>query len=289
MGVELTKHSSSARQLFDQAAETLGMDLLRLCQAGPAEELNRTEFCQPALYVHSLAALAELQSQREGLWDDVVAVAGLSLGEYTAIAAAGGMSFTDGLKLVRARGQAMQAAADATSSGMSSILGLDLEILREVCQQASRNDLSFVQPANLLCPGNIAISGHLDAMQRAEQLAVERGAMKAVRLPVAGAFHTTIMQPAAERLREALGQVTFSPTRVPVYSNVDCQPHLRPEEFSSLLPQQLVAPVRWEQSLVELIAAGVDSFIEVGAGRVLAGTVKRVNRKIACECFGENL
>lgn len=287
MGGQLTSTTQSAMQLYEQATEILGFDLLALCLNGPAEELGRTEYCQPALYVHSYAALSELQSQRPELWNDVVAVAGLSLGEYTAVAAAGGLTFADGLRLVRVRGQAMQAAADAVASGMSSILGLEISKIEELCRQASCGDGSFVQPANLLCNGNIAISGHLDALQRAEELATQSGAMRAIRLQVAGAFHTSIMAPALERLVAALEQAQFSSTRVPVYSNVDAQSHTLPADFCSLLPRQVVSPVLWEKTLQAMLAAGVDRFIEVGAGRVLAGTLKRINRKIPCENFGD--
>lgn len=287
MGGQLTSTSQSAMQLYEQATEILGFDLLALCLNGPAEELGRTEYCQPALYVHSYAALSELQSQRPELWNDVVAVAGLSLGEYTAVAAAGGLTFADGLRLVRVRGQAMQAAADAVASGMSSILGLEISKIEELCRQASCGDGSFVQPANLLCNGNIAISGHLDALQRAEELATQSGAMRAIRLQVAGAFHTSIMAPALERLVAALEQAQFSSTRVPVYSNVDAQPHTLPADFCRLLPRQVVSPVLWENTLQAMLAAGVDRLIEVGAGRVLAGTLKRINRKIPCENFGD--
>ncbi len=287
MGSQLTSASIAAKRLYDQAADVLGFDLLALCQHGPTEELGRTEYCQPALYVHSFAALTELQSLRPELWSDVIAVAGLSLGEYTAVAAAGGLSFSDGLRLVQARGQAMQAAADAVASGMSSILGLEISKIEEICRQATGGDGCLVQPANLLCSGNIAISGHLDALQRAEELATASGAMRAIRLQVAGAFHTSIMAPAVDRLVTALGKAQFSSTRVPVYSNVDAQPHTMPADFCSLLPRQVVSPVLWEKSLNEMLAAGVDRFIEVGAGRVLAGTLKRVNRKIPCENFGD--
>lgn len=287
MGQGLTQRSAGAKALFDEASQILGFDLLKLCVEGPAEELNRTEYSQPALFVHSYAALKDLETARPNLWDSVVAVAGLSLGEYTAVAAAGGISFADGVRLVQARGRAMQAAADATASGMSSILGLTDAQLDEVCKSATTGPDSFVQLANLLCPGNIAISGHLDALARAEEKALAAGAMKAVRLQVAGAFHTSIMQSAVGLLVDALSKVQFSQTRIPVYSNVDAVGHTASSDFVALLPQQVVSPVLWEKSLSQLITDGVDQFIEIGAGRVLAGTLKRINRKIACENIGD--
>jgi [acyl-carrier-protein] S-malonyltransferase len=287
MGAQLTQRSQNARALFDEASLILGFDLLKLCVEGPKEELGRTEYSQPALFVHSYAALKELELQRPDLWNSVSAVAGLSLGEYTAVAAAGGLTFADGVRLVQARGRAMQAAADAVASGMSSILGLSTEKLEEICAQATQGADSFVRIANLLCTGNIAISGHLDALARAEELSVAAGAIKAIRLQVAGAFHTAIMQPAVPLLVEALDKASFKDTSVPVFSNVDASPHQHAEDFRKLLPQQVVCPVLWEKCLNELIAAGADQFIEIGSGRVLAGTLKRVNRKMPCENIGD--
>ena len=286
MGKELVARSSVAARLFSDASEILGFDLLQLCSVGPAEQLNRTEFSQPALFVHAYAALKQLEEERPELWSDVIGVAGLSLGEYTAVAAAGGVSFADGVKLVQLRGQAMQAAADAVPSSMSSVLGLDQAKLEAVCQSVSSPD-SYALVANLLCPGNIAISGHTTAVEAAELASVEAGAMKAVRLQVAGAFHTPIMLPAVAKLEEALAKVQFQPTRVPVYSNVDAAPHSQPKEFVELLSRQVVSPVQWESTLKAFIAAGVNQFIEIGAGRVLAGTLKRVDRKAACENISE--
>lgn len=286
MGQGLLAKNPATKKLFDQAREILGFDLLQLCLSGPADQLNRTEFSQPALFVHSLAVLGNLLEERPQLWDSVQSVAGLSLGEYTAVTAAGGLSFADGLRLVHTRGLAMQAAADQVASGMSSIIGLDLEKLEEVCREATI-ETEFAEVANLLCPGNIAISGHLPAIERAEKAALEAGAMKAVRLAVAGAFHTAIMQPAVTRLAEALQSAEFHETRVPVYSNVDAQPHSTPDEIRGLLARQIVSPVLWEQTLRNLLAAGHDAFIEAGAGKVLAGTLKRVERKAACESIGD--
>jgi [acyl-carrier-protein] S-malonyltransferase len=286
MGQGLLAKSPASQKVYDEAREILGFDLLQLCLSGPAEQLNRTEFSQPALFVHSMAAYGHLLAERPQLWDSVGAVAGLSLGEFTAITAAGGLSFADGLRLVQTRGLAMQAAADQVSSGMSSIIGLDDAKLRDVCRKATIGT-EFVEVSNLLCPGNIAISGHLAAIERAEAAAQAAGAMKAVRLAVAGAFHTALMQPAVGRLTEALSRAEFRTTRVPVYSNVDAAPHTDPDEIRGLLARQIVSPVLWEDTLRNLLAAGHAAFIEVGAGKVLAGTLKRVERKAACESFGD--
>lgn len=285
MGAELAARNPNAVALFERAQEILGYNLLKLCIEGPSDQLNCTEFSQPALFVHSCAVLEELEQQQPGLWNDVSAVAGLSLGEYSALAATRAITFEDGVRLVQARGQAMQAAANQVASGMSSIIGLGQDLLQSVCQAASRPDC-FVQIANLLCPGNIAISGHTEALEKAESLALEAGAMKAVRLQVAGAFHTSIMQPAVESLQVALAQTGFSSPRVPIYSNVDARPHAAPEELQRLLSQQVISPVLWEESLRNLLASGVENFYEIGAGKVLAGTIKRINRKMPCQSFG---
>lgn len=285
MGVELVNRSEIARGLYVKANDILGFDLLQLCCDGPADQLNRTEFAQPALFVHSYAALKQLESEQPDLWDSVTSVAGLSLGEYTAVAAAGGLSFEDGLKLVSIRGQAMQAAADVVESGMSSVLGLEVDALSKLCEQAS-SEQAFVRVANLLCPGNTAISGHISALEKAEALCTEAGAMKTVRLQVAGAFHTPIMQSAVETLTAAFSDVRFNTTRVGVFSNVDGAPHTTADEIRALLAKQVVEPVLWEASLRAILDSGVEKFLEIGTGRVLAGTLKRINRKIPCENFG---
>jgi [acyl-carrier-protein] S-malonyltransferase len=284
MGAALAARSVVARELFAEASQALGFDLLDLCSHGPAEQLNRTEFSQPALFVHAYATLKELELQNPDLWDGVVGVAGLSLGEYTAVAAAGGLSFADGVVLVQQRGLAMQAAADSVHSGMSSVIGLEQGKLEEICRTVSTPQ-SFVQVANLLCPGNVAISGHIAAIEAAEAACADAGAMKTIRLQVAGAFHTPIMQPAVSILSQALAKSNFHATRVPVYSNVDAAPHDQPADFCELLAKQVVSPVLWEATLRRLLAEGVDRFVEIGAGRVLAGTLKRVDRKVPCENF----
>jgi [acyl-carrier-protein] S-malonyltransferase len=286
MGAGLIDRFPDARHYFERASHLLGYDLLELCLKGPESRLNATSSSQPALFVHAVAALASLQAQQPSLMADVVAVAGLSLGEYSALAAAGVLAFEDGVRLVQARGLAMQAAAELQASGMASVIGLTLEQVEELCHRA-RQPGEILQPANLLCPGNIAISGHQPSLAAAEALAAEVGASKFIRLAVAGAFHTELMRPASERLTQALAAVPMQTASIPLYSNVDAAPHRDPEAFRGLLSRQLVSPVRWEESLRGLLAAGVEHFYEVGAGRVLAGTLKRIDRKIPCECMGD--
>jgi [acyl-carrier-protein] S-malonyltransferase len=286
MAAALLERSEIARELFSTASDILGFDLKSLCLNGPDSELSRTEYSQPALFVHSIAALRQLELEQPDIWEKVTHLAGLSLGEYTAVCAAGGFSFEAGVRLVRARGQAMQSAADAVPSGMSSILGVDQTQLEAICVQASA-EAEFVKIANLLCPGNTAISGHLAALERAESLATAAGAMKTIRLAVAGAFHTELMRPAVSLLEEALDMVEFSETRIPIVSNVDAASHRAPDEIRQLLSSQVVSPVLWEDSLRFMLAAGITQFVEIGSGRVLAGTLKRIDRKAPCDNYGD--
>jgi [acyl-carrier-protein] S-malonyltransferase len=280
MGRQVHDTVPAARRLFDQAADILGYNLFEVCQQGPVERLNSTVVSQPAIFVASLAALESLRLSDPAAEAACKATAGLSLGEYTALVFAGALDFADGLRLVRRRGEAMQAAADATPSGMVSVLGLERDKVEELCAAARPQGL--MQVANLLCPGNIAVSGTLAACEEVERLAQARGAMKTIRLAVAGAFHTALMKPADQALGKALRGVVLRPPRIPVWSNVDAQPHTDPDEIRGLLVRQVLQPVLWEQTLRNLLAAGIDQFYEVGPGRVLAGLLKRVERKARC-------
>jgi [acyl-carrier-protein] S-malonyltransferase len=279
MGRQLHETVPAARRLYDEAAEVLGYDLAALCFHGPAERLNSTAVSQPALFVTSLAALEALRVSDPDAVAGCRAAAGLSLGEYTALVFAGAMDFRDGLRVVQRRGEAMQAAADATPSGMVSVLGLEPAQVEELCARARPSGTIAV--ANLLCPGNVVVSGTRAACEVAERLAGEMGA-RTVRLAVAGAFHTEIMRPADEALAEALASVALQAPWLPVWSNVDARPHTDPEEIRGLLVRQVLQPVRWEQTMRNLLAAGFDRFYELGPGRVLAGLLKRVQRKVDC-------
>ncbi|MBB3208454.1 [acyl-carrier-protein] S-malonyltransferase [Rhodopirellula rubra] len=286
MGTWLCENYPSANDLFDRAGEVLGYDLKKLCAEGPAGKLNETVHCQPALFVTGVAA-AEVYSELHGdVASKIRSAAGLSLGEYTAVCFAGGLSFEDGVRLVQKRGEAMQACADAIPSGMSSVLGLDLERLDTVCAECRQDD-EILRPANLLCPGNIAVSGHQSALDRLEPIAMAAGAMKVVPLSVAGAFHTPLMQDAVGTLSEALANVEIKATRIPVYSNVDAMPHTDPAEIRDLLARQVVNPVLWEASISRMLEDGVNGFLEAGTGRVLRGTIKRIARKTPCDGFGD--
>ena len=280
MGKELYESLPAARKLFDDAAGILGYNLFEVCTQGPVEKLNSTVVSQPAIYVASLAALESLRAKEPEAESECVATAGLSLGEYTALVFAGAMSFDDGLRLVQKRGQAMQAAADATPSGMVSVLGLEPDKVEELCAQA--RSAGKVEIANLLCPSNIVVSGTKAACDEVERLAPEKGAMKTIRLAVAGAFHTDIMKPADQTLAAALETVQLKAPRIPVWSNVDAQPHTDPAEIRALLVRQVLQPVLWEKTMRNLLAQGIDRFYEIGPGRVLAGLLKRVDRKKEC-------
>lgn len=286
MGQKLCETYPTAQKLFDQASEVLGYDLAKLCFEGPADQLNATEFSQPALFTVGIAAATVLTEEHPARIAAVKATAGLSLGEYTAVCFAKGLQFTDALKLVQRRGQAMQAAADAVESGMASVLGLDLETLQGVCD-ACRSEGEVLQLANLLCPGNIAVSGHLSAIEKLVPAASEAGAMKVIPLSVAGAFHTALMEPAVAELKAALAEMPITDTAIPVYSNVDAQPHQSADEIRDLLSRQVVGSVRWEDSIRKMMDDGIEGFEEVGTGRVLRGTLKRINRKIPTDGFGD--
>ena len=272
----------AAKALFDQAGEILGYDLADVCFNGPAEKLNSTVVAQPALYVSSMAALEKLKHEKPEAIESCEGTAGLSLGEYTAMAFGGAVSFEDGLRLVQKRGEAMQAAADKVSSGMVSVLGLDQEKVQQVCDDA-RLEGECLQLANFLCPGNIVVSGNQASCDRVDEIALAAGAMKTVSLAVAGAFHTPIMEPAVSQLTDALANVSMGATRLPVYSNVDAQPHSEAGDFGGLLLKQVCAPVMWNQTMDRMLEEGFDQFYEVGNGRVLTSLLKRVKRKIPCE------
>ena len=283
MGKSLFDAVPAAAQLYARASEILGYDLTDVCFNGPAEKLNSTAVCQPAIYVTSLAAFEAFKAADPEQAASAQAAAGLSLGEYTALAFAGALSFEDGLRLLQKRGEAMQRASDAAAGGMVSVLGLENETVESLCDRAREGDVLL--PANYLCPGNIVVSGSAAACARVAALAEEAGAMKVVPLTVAGAFHTPLMGSAADILAEALEAADFRASRVPVYSNVDAKTHSDPAEIRQILLKQLTNPVLWETSIRAMLDAGFDTFYESGPGRVLRGLMKRINRKIKPEGF----
>ena len=280
MGRVLVEKYPEVRQLYATANEILGYDIAKLCSDGPEEELDTTVVSQPAIFLTSIAALEALKNESPEVLLAAEATAGLSLGEYTALVFAGVLSFEDGLKIVQKRGRAMQDAADTTPGGMVSILGLERCQVEELCDKARGN--GTLQIANLLCPGNIVISGTNNACERVAELATEMGAMKAVPLAVAGAFHTQIMHSAGMVLSEVLNSIDLKTPNIPVISNVDAMPHSTIDEIRAILVKQVVQPVLWETSMQYLIEQGFDTFYEVGPGRVLRGLLRRIERKAVC-------
>jgi len=270
MGKDLAEQIPSAKAWFDRANEALGYDLASICFAGPEAELTRTENAQPGIFLVSWVAYQLLIERAPGI--AYQATAGLSLGEFTALAVAGGMSFEDGLKVVRQRGRFMQEACDATKGGMAAIIGLDEAPMREVCDQAG------VSLANLNCPGQLVISGAADKINTACDLAKAKGARRALPLVVAGAYHSPLMASAQPKLASALDAIQLHAPKFPVVANVNAQPHGSPAEIRSLLVEQVTASVRWEDSMRYLLAQGFTRFIELGPGTALTGFLKRIDK-----------
>lgn len=278
MGAELASRYSVAADLFERANAIVGFDLRRICFEGPAETLNTTTMSQPAIFATSAALLEVMRTEpaTAGITADISA--GLSLGEYTALYAAGIISFEDGLKLVKQRGEAMQAAADATDGAMASIIGLDEDKVRGLCDKAGEGQL--LEPVNFNCPGQIVISGTIGACERAVQLAPEYGAVKAIRLEVAGAFHTEMMAGAADALRQALAECDIAPpTSTKVLANINADYYADATAIADGLAQQLTSPILWQKCMERLLGEGVEQFYEIGPGRVLTGLMRRIDRK----------
>jgi [acyl-carrier-protein] S-malonyltransferase len=282
MGKALAEKSAGARALFDQAKKVLGFDLAAVCFNGPEDRLNQTDVSQPALYVTGVASF--LAAKEQGKLDPAGATtwAGLSLGEYTALHLAGVFGFEDGLKLVAARGRYMQEAALAVPSGMVALMGADEAAVLGLCERAAGGEV--LVPANYNAPGQIVVSGAKSACERVLGAAEEKG-FKAVALKVAGAFHSPLMQPAADRMRAELDKVNFAAPRQTVYSNVTGTPHTGDTgAIKEKLVQQIVEPVRWEQTMHALVAeAPAGRFVELSPGRTLAGLAKRINRRLPVE------
>jgi [acyl-carrier-protein] S-malonyltransferase len=270
MGKELAEKFPSAKAWFDRADIALGYDLASICFNGPDAELTKTENAQPGIFLASWVAFQLLKEQVPDLKFE--ATAGLSLGEFTALTAAGAMSFEDGLRVVRQRGKFMQEACDATHGGMAAIIGLDEIPTREVCAEAG------VVLANLNCPGQLVISGEAEKIEKACELAKAKGARKAIPLPVAGAYHSPLMAGAQPKLQNELGKIKIFPPVVPVISNVTAQPHNSPPEISLRLVEQVTSSVLWENSMRYLLSQGFTRFIELGPGAALSGFMKRIDK-----------
>lgn len=272
MGFELYENSHLAQELFKQANEILGFPITDIMFEGTAEELRQTKVTQPAIFLHSTILV-------KTLGDDFKPemVAGHSLGEFSALVANEVLSFKDGLKLVSKRAIAMQKACEMQESTMAAVLGLEDTVVEEICKSAD----GIVVAANYNCPGQLVISGEISAIDKACELLTEKGARRALKLPVGGAFHSPLMEPAREELAEAIKNTVFSKPTCPVYQNVVAKAVMNPIEIKENLISQLTSPVRWTQSIQRMIADGGTEFIEVGPGKVLQGLMRKIDRNVA--------
>jgi len=271
MGRSLADNSSTAKKWFERANSVLGYDLAKICFEGPESELTNTANAQPAIFLVGWVAFQLLMERVPALKYE--AAAGLSLGEFTALAAAGAITFDDGIRVVRQRGQFMQQAADSTRGTMAAIIGLDETLTREVCAEAG------VELANLNCPGQLVISGEADKMEKACELARNKGAKKAMPLAVSGAYHSRLMSAAQPGLQSVLANISVVQPSLPVISNVTAGAHADPSSIRRRLVEQVTAPVRWEASMRYLLGQGFTQFIELGPGKALSGFMKRIDPK----------
>lgn len=283
MGRDLAHRFDVARRTYEEADEALGFSISSLCFDGPEDDLTLTQHSQPAILATSMAVFRVLSTETQL---DYAAVAGHSLGEWTALAAAGTLSFADAIRLVHLRGRFMQEAVPVGLGGMAALMGLDLDGTISLCSEASRVG-EPCEPANYNGGGQIVISGHADAIDRAVAAAKGKGAKRAVKLSVSAPFHCSLMGPAADRLAEALVDISFAAPRVPVYANVTAAPTQDPEQLRALLVDQVTGAVRWEESVKALAADGVTRALELGAGSVLRGLVKRIADGIDVTTIGE--
>ena len=287
MGRALAEAFPVARETFEEVDDALSQRLTRLMFEGPESDLILTENAQPALMAVSLAVLRVLA--REGnvaLADKVAFVAGHSLGEYSALAAAGALQLADAARLLKRRGQAMQAAVPVGEGAMAALLGADLPAATEIAAAATEGD-SLCSPANDNAPGQVVVSGHKAAVERAMALAAERGFRRSVLLPVSAPFHCPLMQPAADAMRDALAAIAMAPPAVPLVANVTARPVESPENIRRLLVEQVTGLVRWRESVMAMKEAGVHQLIELGAGKVLTGLARRIDRELEAASAGE--
>ena len=272
MGKDLYEGSAAAKVLFDKADETLGFSISRICFEGPEEELKQTKNTQPAIFLHSIVLFHLIKKKQFEI------TAGHSLGEYSALVAAGALTFEDGLKLVRLRGELMQQAGVEHPGTMAAIVGLDSKIVNELCIEASAEGI--VQAANFNSPGQIVVSGSTSGVRKAMELAKTRGAKIVKELPVSGAFHSPLMESAQSGLKTELEKIKIHDAMIPVYANVTARPTQDADEIRTLVLRQLVSPVRWDESVTRMIADGAATFVEIGPGKVLQGLVKRINGNV---------
>ena len=274
MGKDLYDSKPLAKELFDKANDILGYSITDIMFNGTGEQLKETKITQPAVFLHSVISALCLGDEFTPAM-----VAGHSLGEFSALVAAGALSFEDGLRLVYARAMAMQKACEVAPGTMAAIVGLDDETVEKVCQQVSTTG-NVVVAANYNCPGQLVISGNIDAVNQACELLKEAGAKRALPLKVGGAFHSPLMQPAKDELQTAIENTTFAEPKCPVYQNVDGQPHTAPEEIKKNLIAQLTSSVRWTSSVQNMIKDGANDFTECGPGKALQGMIGRIDKDV---------
>ena len=273
MGKELFDTNARAKEMFLRANEILGFDITQIMFSGSAEDLRATAVTQPAVFLHSVITASCMEDFKPEM------TAGHSLGEFSALVAAGALNFEDALRLVAIRADAMQKACEAVPGTMAAVLGMDFKTIEDVCAGID----GVVVPANYNSPGQLVISGENDAIDRACEALKAAGAKRALRIPVGGAFHSPLMAPAAARLAEAIESTAFCEPFCPIYQNVDARPHTDPAEIKANLLAQLTSPVRWAQSVQNMIADGATRFTEVGPGTVLAGLIKKIAPEGAIE------
>ncbi|MBU3933291.1 MAG: ACP S-malonyltransferase [Candidatus Omnitrophica bacterium] len=272
MGEEVQRRYPPAKEVFERANNVLGFDLAGLIFKGPFEELSRTLNCQVAVFTVSVACLRAFQAQKPGI--NVRYTAGLSLGEYTALVAAEALDFEEALRLVRQRAQYMEEAAQQNPGGMISLIGLPLDTVKKICEEAK------VEIANLNCPGQVVISGSLAALEKAKDLARACGARRVIPLKVSGAFHSSLMTKAAQKLAKVLEGVKIRPPRIPVISNVTAAEENSPEEIKGNLARQVASGTRWEDSINFISSCGIRNFIEIGPGKVLRGLLRKIDPQL---------
>jgi [acyl-carrier-protein] S-malonyltransferase len=285
MGADLAAAFPAAREVFEEVDDALAQNLSTLMFEGPGEELTLTENAQPAIVAVSLAVVRVLE--REGgirLVEKARFVAGHSMGEYSALGAVGALSVADAVRLVKRRGQAMQEAVPAGEGAMAALIGLDLETVRQVAAEAAQGDICV--PANDNAPGQVVVSGHKSAVERAVEIAADKGARRTVMLPVSAPFHCPLMAPAAEVMAEALAEVVMSPPCLALVANVTAAPVEDPETISNLLVRQVTAMVRWRESVMRLKEEGIETLVELGAGKVLTGLTRRIDRELKAVAAG---
>ncbi len=281
MGKDLYQDFPQCKDIFDKANNILGFDLTKICFEGPEDTLKQTEFTQPALFVHSLTIFEVIKDY------EYHGAAGHSLGEYSALTVAGVFSFEDGLRLVRTRGLLMQESGKRNPGTMAAIVGLSFAEVEKLCESVSESGI--VQPANFNSPGQIVISGDITAVRKAIEIAKQQGAKLAKELVVSGAFHSPLMNYAYENISNELNKLTFNEPSIPVYSNVSGEKFKDISEIKTLLEQQIIKPVKWAQLIETMISDGISRFIEVGAGKVLTGLIKRINSNVQVVNIGSSV